>query len=141
MKGKQDLCGKGLPTGTSVNKVENSKSKLIWFIELDTWNITVSKWHVKKKCKIKWIRFAELDTCYVTVRVNRTETRAMQGNSSYFVLPRYCICYCVCIEIVYFKCQIHNEGLPGGNCCFLAFFKTGSKVSTCQISSSSDQPF
>ena len=28
---------------------------------------------------------------------------------------------------VYFKCKIHNEGLPGENCCFLAFFKTGSK--------------
>ena len=42
---------------------------------------------------------------------------------------------------VYFKCEIHNEGLPGGNCCFLAFFKTGSKVSSCQVSSSSDQPF
>ena len=42
---------------------------------------------------------------------------------------------------VFFKCQIHNEGLPGQNCCFLAFFKTGSKVSACQVSSVSDQPF
>ena len=42
---------------------------------------------------------------------------------------------------VYFKCKIHNEGLPGENCCFLAFFKTGSKFSACQISSFSDQPF
>ena len=42
---------------------------------------------------------------------------------------------------VYFKCEIHSEGLPGGNCCFLAFFKTGSKVSTCQVSSLSDQQF
>ena len=42
---------------------------------------------------------------------------------------------------VHFKCQIHNERLPGWNCCFLAFFKIGSKVSAWQVSSLSDQPF
>ena len=42
---------------------------------------------------------------------------------------------------VYFECQIHNEVLLGENCCFLAFFKTRSKVSTCQVLSFPDQPF
>ena len=54
--------------------------------------------NIGRNPKSKWTRFAELDTCYVTVRVNRTEMLPMQGNSTYFVLPRYCICYCVCIE-------------------------------------------
>ena len=36
------------------------------------------------------IRFAELDTCYVTVRLNRSAlSLGKSGNSSYFVIPRY----------------------------------------------------
>ena len=36
------------------------------------------------------IRFAELDTCYVTVRLNRSAlSLGESGNSSYFFIPRY----------------------------------------------------
>ena len=35
--------------------------------------------------------------------------------------------------------KAHNA--HNAQCCFLAFFKTGSKVSACQVSSLSDQPF
>ena len=35
MKEKQDLCGKGFPAGAPANIRQNSKSKFIWFLELD----------------------------------------------------------------------------------------------------------